>query len=124
MSGGPSILKTKGHSTNHLGAGELIAVKTEDSFFDFSGALSLGSIENDDSVPPVKRRKQDAKTGKGLRHFSMKVTYTSDFFSAIINTHKFIYSNESHLLTDRHTYNNRNWKKETYHVLSLLFFSL
>ncbi|XP_053210684.1 transcription factor Dp-1-like [Panonychus citri] len=75
MSAGPSILKTKGsHSANHLASGELVAVKTGDeSFFDFSGARSLGSIENEDSQPPVKRRKQDAKSGKGLRHFSMKV---------------------------------------------------
>jgi len=30
-------------------------------------------IENDNGQPPLKRRKQDAKSGKGLRHFSMKV---------------------------------------------------
>lgn len=80
MSAGPSILKTKGtHTVNHATTSEMVALKSGDeSFFDFSGARSLGSIENEDSQPPTKRRKQDAKSGKGLRHFSMKVSIFCD----------------------------------------------
>lgn len=76
-SGGPSILKAKGsgahldliNSSVHLGAG--------DNFDDFNMLTNTAMASYsgyDGGQPAIKRRKQDPKTGKGLRHFSMKVS--------------------------------------------------
>ncbi|RWS28870.1 transcription factor Dp-1-like protein [Leptotrombidium deliense] len=73
---GPSILKTKsGHSADQT----LIAASADDSYGDINlltaaataSTLNYG-YDSNGSQPPAKRRKQDPKTGKGLRHFSMK----------------------------------------------------
>ncbi|XP_074594132.1 transcription factor Dp-1-like [Brevipalpus obovatus] len=84
---GPSILKTKASHTTDTGiGGDLIAaqrVVADGVNSDASALAALAmegkagrycpEIENDNGQPPLKRRKQDAKSGKGLRHFSMKV---------------------------------------------------
>jgi len=78
----PSILKAKsGHILDTTAGQTMITVP--DDFADFnlltaaattaSNASTFTAIENNEQ-PPIKRRKQDPKTGKGLRHFSMKVS--------------------------------------------------
>lgn len=61
-----SILKTKSDASFNGG-----------DFSDFNmltmAAAAASSYDSSRSTPP-KRRKQDPKTGKGLRHFSMKVS--------------------------------------------------
>ncbi|RWS13547.1 transcription factor Dp-1-like protein [Dinothrombium tinctorium] len=73
---GPSILKAK---TGHSSEPTIITATSEDSYSDFNiltaaaTASSVGYAYDNGNQPPAKRRKQDPKTGKGLRHFSMKV---------------------------------------------------
>lgn len=70
----PSILKTK---TGHLPD----SGNANDEFREFalladaasSAASNNGNYSNNYHTPS-KRKKQDPKTGKGLRHFSMKVS--------------------------------------------------
>ena len=69
----PSILKTK---TGHLPD----PANGDDQFREFalladaaSAASNNGNYSNSYHTP-TKRKKQDPKTGKGLRHFSMKVS--------------------------------------------------
>lgn len=65
-----TILKNKSDSSFNGG-----------DFSDFNmltmAAAAASSYDSSRSTPP-KRRKQDPKTGKGLRHFSMKVRSTFD----------------------------------------------
>lgn len=75
----PSILKTK---TGHLPE----SANNDDQFRDFTllteaantVASNNGNYAN--NFTPSKRKKQDPKTGKGLRHFSMKVSNYEDNF--------------------------------------------
>lgn len=64
----PSILKTKrgGHADLSLSS------MTDYSDLSILTAAAAAASGYDSSSTP-KRRKQDPKTGKGLRHFSMKV---------------------------------------------------
>lgn len=88
---GPSILKTKpSHSLDSLisASSDLVAATRSASndhplvpdaatltalAMDSKAGRFCTEIENDNGQPPLKKRKQDSKTGKGLRHFSMKV---------------------------------------------------
>jgi hypothetical protein len=78
--GHPSILKGSSkasgsvdHSSSDFTGFNLLTMAAESSggFHDMSSRSSM-------SGTPAKRRKQDPKTGKGLRHFSMKVSYSLD----------------------------------------------
>ena len=75
----PSILKTK---TGHLAEASSNSLGNDDQFREFtllaeaaSAASNNGNYSNNNNYhTPSKRKKQDPKTGKGLRHFSMKVS--------------------------------------------------
>lgn len=74
--GHPSILKGSSkasgsgdHSSDYSGFNLLTLAAESSAFHDLSSRSSM-------SGTPAKRRKQDPKTGKGLRHFSMKVSFS------------------------------------------------
>lgn len=91
----PSILKAtkSGHSDVHN--------YSMSDYADFgiltAAAAAAGGYDTGSNTPTsAKRRKQDPKTGKGLRHFSMKVTLSFSCFRhcfiIVLNVSSFVSS--------------------------------
>lgn len=95
----PSILKTKtGHlpeSANSLGNDDFRELNLFAEAAT-SAASNNGNYSNNNNSyhTPSKRKKQDPKTGKGLRHFSMKVSliclYVLIFISIFIHLNLYL----------------------------------
>jgi hypothetical protein len=65
----PTILKTKASADHSSDFSDLLTMANAAASSGYSDVHSRSG-----SQTPAKRRKQDPKTGKGLRHFSMKVS--------------------------------------------------